>query len=274
LLVKLHTADIFFLSGVNTYPYNRRIALSQLTNQCSEGESVAKVYGVLAVTVLVIMAALIAISCASDWLEGGYVGQGSYSDIRQHFTDPIFYSSGNHYASSDPAIRQMEESMDRYSSRYAYLGSSASKSGPQSTIGKSNSASISPSTGAVGMRQDDAAGSWHLELSDGAIIDLDLFQSGARVFGPGSMASTVSSQWAMASGDITASILRLDVIPASGMELYSISVDISRLHIPGSYTLFKTSGMPLSGNLMARRIVTGASLSGHDTAKNAIGNVR
>ncbi|MGB9902144.1 hypothetical protein [Methanothrix sp.] len=29
---------------------------------------------------------------ASDWLEGGYVGSPDYSEIRQYFTDPIFYT--------------------------------------------------------------------------------------------------------------------------------------------------------------------------------------
>jgi hypothetical protein len=30
---------------------------------------------------------------AGDWLEGGYVGSPDYGEIRQYFTDPIFYSS-------------------------------------------------------------------------------------------------------------------------------------------------------------------------------------
>jgi hypothetical protein len=30
---------------------------------------------------------------ADDWLEGGYVGSPDHGEIRQYFTDPIFYSS-------------------------------------------------------------------------------------------------------------------------------------------------------------------------------------
>jgi hypothetical protein len=36
---------------------------------------------------------LCATAFASDWLEGGYVGSPDYGEIRQYFTDPIFYSS-------------------------------------------------------------------------------------------------------------------------------------------------------------------------------------
>jgi hypothetical protein len=220
-------------------------------------------------SVVVFLATLIAISSAGDWLEGGYVGQGSYSDTRQHFTDPIFYSSGSQYTSSDPAIRQMEESMDRYSSRYASLGSSNSKS----TIGKSTIAKSASPSSAAG-QPVNIAGSWHLELSDGTLIDLDLSQSGSRVFGLGSMTSAISSQWAVASGEVTGSSLSLDVVPASGMELYAISMDVSRLHLPGSYSAFKANAVQISGNVMANRVAANAAWTKHDTAKNAIGNVR
>lgn len=226
-----------------------------------------------AYSVLAVLAALTAISSAGDWLEGGYVGQGNYGDTRQHFTDPIFYSSGSQYTSSDPAIRQMEESMDRYSSRYATLGSSTSKSTFQSTIGKGKSASASSATAAFG-QPISAAGNWHLELSDGSLLDLDLSQSGAKIFGRGIVTSKISSQWAVASGEVTGSSLNLEVVPASGLELYAISMDISRLHLPGSYTAFGANAAPITGNVMASRVVAGASWPKHDTAKNAIGNLR
>jgi len=29
---------------------------------------------------------------AQEWLEGGYVGSPDYGEIRQYFTDPIFYT--------------------------------------------------------------------------------------------------------------------------------------------------------------------------------------
>jgi hypothetical protein len=199
-----------------------------------------KVYCILA-----LLAMLTSMSSAADWLEGGSVGRGDYSEVRQYFTDPIFYSSGTHATSSDPAIRQMEESMDRYSSRYATLGSLAAKS---KTV-KATSGSF----GAVSNQQLNAAGGWHMELSDGKFIDLDLHQSGSRVFGVGSVTSSTLTQWAVASGDVTGSSLILDIVPANGMELYTISLDISRLHLPGSYTVFRANAAQSSGNVKANR---------------------
>ena len=88
---------------------------------------------------------LIAASSGQDYLEGGYVGSGDYSDVGQYFTDPIFYSTGGHYTSSDPAISEMQESMDRYGDGAA-LGSAATKPATQkaTTIGKTtmNAAAI------------------------------------------------------------------------------------------------------------------------------------
>lgn len=209
-----------------------------------------KIYSILALLVM-----LTAVSNAADWLEGGSVGRGDYGDIRQHFTDPIFYSTSSHYTSSDPAIRQMEESMDRYSSRYASLGSTTAKSTigkstiDRSTIGKS---AVSAST--VGKQPVNAAGSWHLDLSDGTSMDLDLHQSGSRVFGLGSITSTTAVQWAVASGDVTGNSFSLEVVPASGTMLYAISLDTSRLHLPGSYTAFRADAAQSSGNVKAIRV--------------------
>lgn len=42
---------------------------------------------------LVLTLALLSMtSIAQDWLEGGYVGSPDYGEIRQYFTDPIFYT--------------------------------------------------------------------------------------------------------------------------------------------------------------------------------------
>lgn len=225
-----------------------------------------KVFSILAFLVV-----LVAASSAADWLEGGSVGRGNYGEVRQYFIDPIFYSSGSHYtssdpairqmetsmdryssrygshyASSDPAIRQMEESMDRYSSHYASLGSQTSRT----KTGKATSAS----TSTIGSQPFNAAGGWHMELSQGTSIDLDLHQSGSRVFGTGSMTSATSTQWVMAGGDVTGSSLNVDVVPAGGMELYAISLDLSRLHLPGSYTVFRADAAQRSGNVKANRM--------------------
>jgi hypothetical protein len=42
--------------------------------------------------VLAFLALMMTVSCGSDWLEGGSVGPGNYGEIRQYFTDPIFYT--------------------------------------------------------------------------------------------------------------------------------------------------------------------------------------
>ena len=173
-------------------------------------------------TVLIMLSMLITLSSASDWLEGGYVGSGNYGDVRQYFTDPIFYSTGGSYTSSDPAVRQMQASMDRQNT--VPLGSLAKTP----TIGSQAATAV----------QSGAAGSWRLELSDGRVIDLSLFQSGSRVFGGGRITSGQSVTGALASGTLSGYRLQLDVVPASGSELYAINMDISRLYLPGTYTAY------------------------------------
>ena len=42
---------------------------------------------------MIVLSLLCATAFAGDWLEGGYVGSPDYGEIRQYFTDPIFYSS-------------------------------------------------------------------------------------------------------------------------------------------------------------------------------------
>lgn len=167
------------------------------------------------------------------------MGSGNYGDVRQYFTDPIFYSKSGGYSSSDPAVRQMQDSMDR-SSRFAPLGSLTGKSATGTPLGATWA---------------NAAGNWHLELSDGRVIDLILIQSGSRVFGRGSIASGRSSIWALASGSVTGSNLALDVVSATGTELYAITLDTVRLHLPGSYTAFEGYSEPKRGTVKASRIV-------------------
>lgn len=229
---------------------------------------------------LILLSMMIIAAQGQDYLEGGYVRSGSYGDTRQYFTDPIFYPQGSGgYASSDPAIRQMQESMDR--SRYSAaagrvtanpIGSSATSSGIQPITTQVATPTTTPKTAVV---------RWHLELSDGKLIDLDLHQSGSRVFGLGNMVSGAAAQWVTASGSITGSSLMLDVMPASGTELYTITLDTSKLHLPGLYTVFRADAQPGSGNVKAnisKTGIPGALGSGiktkHDMAKNAIGNVR
>jgi hypothetical protein len=41
---------------------------------------------------MALLAMLMAVSYGSDWLEGGSVGQGNTGEIKQYFTDPIFFT--------------------------------------------------------------------------------------------------------------------------------------------------------------------------------------
>jgi len=201
-----------------------------------------RVYGALSLLVV-----LMAVSSGQDYLEGGYVGSGGYSDIGQYFKDPIFYSPSGSYVSSDPAIREMQQSMDRYGDSLA-LGSAAAKTAAQkaTTIGKTT-------TNAPAV---NVAGRWHLELSEGKSIDLDLFQLGERIFGQGSMGSGMTSQPVTASGSMLGSIMTLDVVAESGTVLYAISLDVSRLYLSSPYTVFMAGGETGSGTVRALRIAT------------------
>ncbi len=41
---------------------------------------------------ILILSLLSMTASAADWLEGGFVGSPNYGEIRQYFTDPIFYT--------------------------------------------------------------------------------------------------------------------------------------------------------------------------------------
>jgi hypothetical protein len=186
--------------------------------------------------VLMLFSILIAVSAGQDWLDGGSVGRGNYGDIRQYFTDPIFYSQDSAGSiSTDPAIRDMQLSMER--TRYpTALGSST----PRQSAARAGITAAT--TGAV-----KVAGSWHIELASAPTIDLSLQQSETAVFGRGIISSGVNSRPAVASGDIYLSSLRLDIIPYEGIELYRISLDLSRQPVVGTYTVYRVGTMPSSG---------------------------
>lgn len=219
-----------------------------------------KAYGILALSAI-----LIIVSHGQDYLGGGYVGSGDYGDAGQYFADPIFYSPSSHYVSADPAVREMQESLDRPRQSSA-LGSTVARS----TAGKT----VTAGKTTTGMAPADAAGSWYLELSEGRSIDLDLYQSGARVFGRGSLASGMTAQVVIASGDLVGSSMILDVVPESGNVLYAISLDVNRLYLGASYTIFREGADPRSGTVKASRIAPSATTTKHDIAKSAIGNIR
>ncbi|MGA9099924.1 MAG: hypothetical protein WB392_13440 [Methanotrichaceae archaeon] len=200
-----------------------------------------KVYGALAP-----LAILIIVSHGQDYLGGGYVGSGDYSDIGQYFTDPIFYSPSPSYTSSDPAINEMQNSMDRSRNSVA-LGSVVAR--PISGKTTATLPNLSPT---------NIAGRWHLELSDGKSIDLDLYMSGARIFGSGSLTSAPIVQKVIASGAVSGSRMTLDVVPESGTELYAISLDINRLYLRSPYNVFRSGAKTGSGTVRASRVAAGS----------------
>lgn len=192
---------------------------------------------------LFVFLGLLGLSQGQDYLEGGYVSSGNYGDIRQYFTDPIFSSSGSSsYVSSDPAVRQMQESLDR-SGHYARIGIGSAGTGtPAATLGTSKLPTKQPTK-----LPTNAVGAWHLELADGTAIDLLLNQSGAMVFGRGRVAHYSNVQWATASGTFSGSSLKINVVPASGAEMYALSLKVSRQPLTASYLIYRTDSSPRPG---------------------------
>ena len=187
---------------------------------------------------MVFLTVLVAVSQGQDYLDGGYVNSGN-GEIDQYFIDPIFSSAGGHYVSPDPAVRGMQESMDM-TRQSATLGA----------VAKRATSKVTPS-----ITTANAAGSWHLVLSDGMAIDLVLHQSGTVIFGQGSVTSATTSQWAASNGVISGNNLRLAVVPASGTVLYVVSLDIARPSLGGSFNALKADGQTKSGAARANKLV-------------------
>jgi hypothetical protein len=214
-----------------------------LPKYCFRGEIlISEVKSIRSGAIFTLLFVLMGLSKGQDYLEGGYVSSGDYGDIRQYFADPIFSSSGaSNYVSSDPAVRQMQESLDR-SGRYARIGSSGARTTATAATTGTNKLTTS------------VVGAWHLELADGTTIDLLLNQSGAMVFGRGRIALGSSVQWATASGTFSGSCLKLNVVPASGAELYALSLKIGRHPPTASYLVYKTDSSPRPGT--ARQVLS------------------
>ncbi len=99
----------------------------------------------------------------------------------------------------------------------------------------------------------NAAGNWHLKLGENKSVDLSLLQSGTIIFGRGTLNSGIIIESAKTSGELYGGFLNLDVVPDSGTELYSISLNIGTLPLTGTYTWFMASGEPHSGTVEASR---------------------
>lgn len=178
---------------------------------------------------------MVAVPCQADWLEGGYVSSGN-SDIGKYFTDPIFRSTGSSYVSSDPAVREMQQSLDRPLS----LGSVVSRP--------------SSKKGSTGLDMAGVTGRWSLVLSRGQSIYLELFQSGSKVFGRGSIVKGAAAQDALASGTVSAGRMSLDVVSEDGRELYSFSVDLRKLNLRSSYSEYGWGIKSVSGTAKVSRL--------------------
>ena len=180
----------------------------------SQGEVMIKISGFLCLLLVLVLP-----SGAQDFLDGGYVSSGDNGDMGQYFTDPIFRSPSGSYVSPDPAVRGMQESLDR---PVASIGLTV----PRTKTGMYTGKTVTK-TSLIG-----AAGRWDMQLSDGRSIYLELYQSGARFFGRGSITLGTTTQGALVSGSVSGNKMAMDLVPASGTELYSISIDMSRLQ-PG-----------------------------------------
>ncbi len=183
----------------------------------------------------------------SDWLEGGYVKSGGSAGMKKYFTDPIFVSPSGHYLSSDPAIRQMQVSLD-----LPRPSATAGLTQPARTV--ASGATI----GAIGPSYLNAGGRWQIELSDRTAFDLNLYQSGNMVFGKGRWTRPPASGSATATGEIYGSSLRISALPDSGTELYGITIDLSRMPYTGSYAIFRAGAQPQLGGVESIRWSPGA----------------
>jgi hypothetical protein len=151
------------------------------------------------------------------------------------FALTITACSQSHYVATDPAIKEMLISLDM----------------PRTPQGEREALVAPPkSTPILVEPSANLAGRWNLEFLDGSAISLDLLQSGNVVFGRGNLRPDRGMEDVTASGSLSGRILRLDVVPASGQELYVISLDVGKLPLEGSYVKFSVTD-PESGMLKA-----------------------
>lgn len=150
-------------------------------------------------------------------------------------------SQGNSYTTTDPAIQEMEMSLD--------MPRGPVPTGPAMMMPATNTPA------AANIPVQNIAGVWHLDLTNGESIDMALSQSGNVAFGSGSLTSGSTSLWATASGFVSGSYLRLDVVPSSGSGLYAIALDLSGRTPAGMYSIFSSGGATSSGTIRWTRTV-------------------
>jgi hypothetical protein len=196
-----------------------------------------KAFGILSLLALLLSAS----PGQDDYLGGGYVGRGDYGDMGQYFTDPIFYMPNSGYVSPYPVYGGYQRS-DYTPKQAVTLGSTAART----SIGQTSASASSYYASSI-------AGSWHLELSDGSILDLALYQSSSRLFGRGSLAFASGVQGVVADGIISGNTITLNVVPEDGASLYSFSLDTRRLQTASQYTLFRAGAESVFGTARASK---------------------
>jgi hypothetical protein len=142
--------------------------------------------------------------------------------------------SNPHYMITDPAIGEMLISIDmpRHTGNTSFTSTTADPAIREMLI------SMDMSRYVGNVPPEIIAGTWLLNLSGGEKIELALQQSGAAIFGKGTITNGTFTQGAFASGSVSGSSLNLEVIPENATELYAISIDISSLPYDGTYVVF------------------------------------
>ena len=157
--------------------------------------------------------------------------------------------SNPHYMTTDPAVREMLISMNmpRTTGSSSFTSMTADPAVREMLI----SMNMPRYVGSV--PPEIVAGTWLLNLSGGEYIELALQQSGAAIFGKGTLTNSTFSQAAFASGSVSGTGLNLEVLPESATELYAISIDISSLPYIGTYVVFLADSGLKTGTLVASK---------------------
>ncbi len=217
-----------------------------------------KLYGIL-----LLLTICMATYNGQEWLEGGYVGRGDYSEVGQYFNDPLFYpQESNAYTVYDPAIRNMLISLDMPRESIPGPADPAIRQMEASLDYPRSYGTTSPIT--VGLVRDRYTTGYkpasytdrlQIMLSDGTIIDLDIYQNQNTIYGQGSLNSGGKIQWVTAKGYMYDSNLLIDVMPTNGVTRYAISIDTALRDMPGRYTFYRYGTEPCGGTANARWLV-------------------
>ena len=152
---------------------------------------------------------------------------------------------------TDPAIQEMLMAIDMPRSA---VGSSSFTSMTSDPAIREMLISMNMPRYAGSVPAETIAGTWQMDLSGDEHIELALQQSGAAIFGKGTLTNSTLSQAAFASGSVSGTSLSLEVVPEIATELYAISVDISSLLYKGTYAVFLADSGLQTGTLAASKI--------------------